>query len=364
MQCWKLYGIKHKLPKSVDKIWCLNCTGYGLISFSSFEAGGIFQTVMTMQWHLTLVTPASCLTSFLICSTHCTGFGKYLLACSGRNLLWKMGPFLYWECCWNTTNWHLSSFVVTFEVSHSRMCQICEHVFVGIRSFFLHQFAVDYDDAGKDSVHHMKGQCPSYERTVSIIWKDVSIIWKDSVHHMKWQCPSYERTVSIIWKDSVHHMKGQCSSYERTVSVIWKDSVHHMKGQCPSYERTVSNMWKDSVHHMKGQCPSYERTVSIMWKDSVHHMKEYLLLALVGIFSWLVSKWTSDHACPLLPFVCSIVWTFPWLSSCFLFFLCSSFPYSPVQMTVYKHLWYRVMSQLINRNLIFCLLHHFQLFLY
>jgi hypothetical protein len=87
------------------------------------------------------------------------------------------------------------------------MCQVCAHVCVVVLTFFLHQFAVDYDCAGKDSVHHIKGQCPSYQRTVSIISKD-------SVHHIKGQWPSYQRTVAI---------------YERTVAIIWKDSVHHMK---------------------------------------------------------------------------------------------------------------------------------------
>ena len=122
---------------------------------------------------------------------------------------------------------------------------------------------------------------------------------------MKEQCPSYERTVSIIWKNSVHHMKEQCPSYERTVSVIWKNGARHMKEQCPSYERTVPVIWKNSVRHMKEQCPSYERTVPIIWKNSVHHVKDYLV-ALVWIFSWLESKRASNHACPLLPFTCSI----------------------------------------------------------
>jgi len=42
-------------------------------------------------------------------------------------------------------------------------------MFVVILTFFIHQFAVDYAYAGKDSGHHMKGQWSSYERTVVII---------------------------------------------------------------------------------------------------------------------------------------------------------------------------------------------------
>ena len=101
------------LPKSVDKIWRVSGTGYELISFSSIEECGIFETAMTMQWHLTLVTQASCLASFLIRSKHCMGFGKFLFACNGRNLLCNMDAFLCLECCWITTSWHPSFSVVT-----------------------------------------------------------------------------------------------------------------------------------------------------------------------------------------------------------------------------------------------------------
>jgi len=196
-----------------------------------------FQTAMTMQWHLTVVTIASCLTSFLICSTYYAGFGKILLARSGRNLLWRMDPFLYLEWCWITTSWHPSSLVVTL------WC----HIFKNVSGLYACVCSYSY-------------VFPSW--LCSGLW----LCWKG-------QCPSYERTVSIVWKDSVHHVKGQCLSYERTVSIIWKDSVYRMKGQCPLYERTLSIIWKDSVYCMKGQCPSYERTVSIVWKDSVYRMK-------------------------------------------------------------------------------------------
>ena len=250
---------KTKLPQFVDKVSCLSGTGYGLISFGSFDECGIFEKVMTMQWHFTLVTLVSCRTSLLICSTHCTGFGEILFACGGRNLLCQMDPFLYLDCCLISTNWHPSCSVVNL------WCHIFKNV---------------------------SGLCAcvcSYSYIFLSLCSGLWLCWKE-------QCPSYERL--------------SCSSCRNFLMI-----------------RKQAGIW--------------------------------LLLSTAPIYPF--NSHTYFH---LIPSFSSIVWTFPLLSSCFLFFVCSSFLYSHVQMMGYKHHWDRVMSQLINHDLIFCLLHHFLHFLY
>ena len=114
---------------------------------------------MTVQWHLTLVTLVSCRTSLLTCSTHCTGFAKFLFGCIGRNLLWQMDPFLYLECCVMSTNWHPSTSVLNlwchiFKNVSGLCARVCSYSYIFLSSVC----------SGLWLWLCWKGQCPSYER--------------------------------------------------------------------------------------------------------------------------------------------------------------------------------------------------------